>query len=133
MNDLTLFDSLFDAFPGYAYRRPLALPRADVTEDKKGYTLILDLPGRSEQDVSIELDRNVLTVSSKVEETKPETDTDTTWLIKERSLSSFSRSFTLPDEVQTDQISASFKNGILTITIPHSEKKAPRRIAIEAA
>ncbi len=143
MNDIALFDSMFndgffDSFPMYSYRKALSLPRADVKEDASGYTIEMELPGFSEKDVDIQIDKNVLTISSKKEEEKNDKkifgkNKDEKWLVKERKSASFSRSFTLPEDVKNDAIKASVKDGILCVVLPHSEKSTPRRIAIEAA
>jgi HSP20 family protein len=117
-------------------------PDVDVKETKDGYTLEMDLPGRTEKDISIELDHNTLTIASTEEERREEkepedkkTDTEQNekWLIRERSVQTFSRSFTLPDDVNTEQVAASFKNGVLSVVLPRTEAVQPKRIAIEAA
>ena len=83
MNELSIFDSLFDDVMGTlstpSYRACYTTPRVDVKSDDKGYVLEMDLPGRSEEDVNIELDHNTLTISSKDEshrEEKKEAKTD---------------------------------------------------------
>ncbi len=141
MNDVALLDSIFntgllDSFPTFSFQKQTYLPRTDIKEDNSGYTIELDLPGRTKKDISIEIDHNILTIYSKIEDNKKnkkETDQNTTWIVRERNVSSFSRRFSLPDDIENDKISASFKNGILMISIPRSEKTAPRKIAIEAA
>ena len=148
MNELSLFDSIFNntmdnVFDGYARRAPIA-PRVDVKESDNAYTLDMELPGRTENDVNIELDRNTLTISSKEEETvekssegkkdkKEEKKNSERWLIRERRCSSFSRSFQVPEVVDSENVRASFKNGILNITLPRKALTAPKRIAIECA
>ena len=70
MNELSLIDSLFndvlDSTPSVMYRAGVSAPRVDVTEDEGAYTLEMELPGRTENDVNIELDHDNLTISSKV-------------------------------------------------------------------
>ena len=74
MNELSLIDSLFndvlDSTPSVMYRAGVSAPRVDVTEDEGAYTLEMELPGRTENDVNIELDHDNLTISSKVCEEK---------------------------------------------------------------
>ena len=67
MNELSFLDSLFDNFDGVygGNYRGSYVPKVDVKETKDSYTLDMDLPGRNEGDVDIQLDRNVLTISSK--------------------------------------------------------------------
>lgn len=132
----TLFDN--DADSGCSV---CGTPDVDVKEIKTEYTLEMELPGRTEKDVNIELDHGTLTISSvqeeKHEEETPENDSaekeESTWLIRERRTDAFSRSFTLPDDVNTEGIAASFKNGVLTISIPRAKAALPKRIAIEPA
>lgn len=144
MNELALFDSLFNGTMGGMMNglggRPGAIPTVDVKEAGDAYTLEMELPGRSENDVSIELDHNTLTISSKTEEEKsskeekPEKDgkEKSKYLIRERRVSSFRRSFTLPDDVNEEAVNASFKNGILTVAMPRKAPATPKRIAIKA-
>ena len=148
MNELSLFDSIFgngmdNVFGGYATRASVA-PRVDVKESEKAYNLDMELPGRTENDVNIELDRNTLTISSKEEESvekssedkkekKEEKKNGERWLIRERRYSSFSRSFQIPEDVDSENVHASFKNGILSVTLPRKALAAPKRIAIECA
>ncbi|MCK9171284.1 MAG: HSP20 family small heat-shock protein [Treponema sp.] len=113
-------------------------PDVDVKETKDGYTLEMDLPGRTEKDISIELDHNTLTIASIEEKNEPEekktdAEKDEKWLIRERTGQTFSRSFTLPDDVNTEQVAASFKNGVLSVLLPRTEAVQPKRIAIESA
>ncbi|MBD5412287.1 MAG: Hsp20/alpha crystallin family protein [Treponema sp.] len=145
MKELSLFDSLFngamDDAIGLGYR--ISVPKVDVTECKDCYNLEMELPGLTEKDVNIDLDRNVLTISS-VKEEKKENDGDEkkakdeeknkkSFLIRERRTTMFSRSFTLPDDVDSEKVSAVFKNGILTVNMPRKETPSPKRIAIAAA
>lgn len=144
MNELSILDSLFnDVFenrmPSFNYSKRMVTPKVDVTQSKDSYTLEMDLPGRSENDVNLELDQNVLTISS-VKETNEEKNLDkkddssdeSKWIIKERHTSSFSRRFTLPDDIDSENVKATFKNGVLNITIPRKALAAPKRIAITA-
>jgi HSP20 family protein len=143
MNELALLNNFFDDvmgdcnMPSFTFK-PAAYnaPRVDVKEGKGAYTLQMDLPGRTEKDINIELDHNVLTISSVHEATKEEKGgekNEQKWLLRERRYSEFSRRFSLPDDVDGTKLSASFKNGVLTIDMPRKELAAPQRIAITAA
>lgn len=90
-------------------------------------------------DINIELDRNVFTISSQTKSEKEEKKEEKTeakaagkYLIKERSYSKFSRSFTLPEDVDRENLSAKVTNGVLTVTMPRKAIAAPKRIAITA-
>jgi len=146
MNELALFDNFFndalaDTMPDFNYKNSFNAPKVDVKENKDAYTLEMDLPGRTEKDVNLELDHNVLTISSRHEENKEEKSSDKkdakkdegTWLIRERRVSEFSRRFTLPDDVDGTKVAATFKNGVLSVNIPRRTLAAPKRIAITAA
>ena len=141
MNELSLIDSLFndvlDSTPSVMYRAGVSAPRVDVTEDEGAYTLEMELPGRTENDVNIELDHDNLTISSKVEEkeTKDEKKDKkkTKYILKERRYSEFSRRFALPSDVDEESISANFKNGILSINMKKKTIAAPKKIAIMAS
>ena len=141
MNELTLFDSLFNGEMNSllnmpVYPRTVFLPKVDVKEDSEAYTMEMDLPGRSEKDVDIELDNNTLTISSKQEERneakETENEENSRWLIRERRVSSFKRSFTLPEDVNLEALNASFKNGILTVKLPRRALSQPKKIAIKS-
>ncbi|MCR5496050.1 MAG: Hsp20/alpha crystallin family protein [Treponema sp.] len=146
MNELALFNDLFDGFgddgfmmPSFNYKKAFA-PKVDVKEEKDAYTMDMDLPGKTDKDINIEFNNNVLTISSESKsekeekkEEKAEAKEAPKYLIKERSYSKFSRSFSLPDDVESENISAKVENGVLHITLPRKAIAAPRRIAITAA
>lgn len=139
MNEL--FNTLFDALDGQmngTYYTTASAPKVDITQTKDAYTIQMDLPGRTENDINLELDRNVLTISSVNKETA-ETDEHkeaeeevTKWLLKERKTLNFSRRFTMPDDIDAENVAASFKNGVLNVVIPRKEQAAPKKIAITA-
>lgn len=147
MNELfnTLFQAMDEQMQNDAYCTTSTIsPSVDISETKDAYTIEMDLPGKTEKDINIELDRNVLTISSVKEVVKETTDkenTETTdkpaepatkWLLKERRTSKFARRFTLPEDINAEQIAASFKNGVLNIIVPRKELEAPKKIAITA-
>ena len=141
MNELSLFDSLFNntmdsVFNNY---RTVSVPKVDVKETENAYSLDMELPGRTENDVNIELDHNTLTISSKKEETTEKSEgteknnNSGKWLIRERRTSEFSRSFRLPEDVDNENVKATFKNGILNVMMPRKALATQKRIAIECA
>lgn len=137
MNELsflnTLFNDVFENTQSTVYSTACS-PRVDVKEEEKSYILEMELPGRSEKDVNIELDHDNLTIASKEEEPKDKNTNEnkSKYILKERRISNFTRRFTLPADVNSDDISASFKNGILTICMGKKEIAAPKKITIEA-
>ena len=147
MNELALFNDLFDGFgddgylmPSFNFKKAFVTPKVDVKEDDKAYTLEMDVPGKTEKDINIELNRNVLTISSEIKsekeekkEAKEEAKNADKYLLKERSYSKFSRSWTLPDDVDAENISAKVTNGVLSVVMPRKALAEPKRIAITAA
>lgn len=106
-------------------------PAVNIAEGKEDFNIEIAAPGLEKNDFKINLENNVLTISSDKESKKEEKDGK--YVRKEFSYTSFRRSFSLPDTVEGDKIEASHKNGILYITIPKREEakvKPPRQIAI---
>jgi len=105
------------------------LPAVDIRETSDGLTLSAELPGINREDVHISVENSVLTISG---ERKFEKDTkEENYHRIERSYGTFSRSFTLPSNVKTDQVAASFKDGVLTIALPKADEAKPRKIEIK--
>jgi HSP20 family protein len=107
-----------------------SFPPVDIIEDKDGYRISADLPGMNKEDISINIENNLLTISGekKTETEKSEKDL---YYHLERSFGSFSRSFTLPDNVDTQNVEANFRNGVLTMLLKKREETKPRQIAIK--
>ena len=111
-------------------------PRVDIKEEDNAYILEMDLPGRTENDVTIELDHDSLKIASKQKEKdaneKKEENAAPKYILKERRNYDFERRFTLPNDVEAESISANFKNGVLTVNLGKKAIATPRKIAIEA-
>lgn len=124
-----LFNNFFDApVPGTAGAQRW-IPAMDLVEEQEHYVLRADLPGMGEDDVNIELDGDVLSISGeRPEESRTEHEG---YHRMERSKGSFSRSLTLPEGIDAEAISASFDNGVLEVRIPKPEQRKPRRVAID--
>lgn len=104
------------------------LPSVNIKEEDKNYSIDLAVPGMKKEDFKIELDKNVLTISSEKKEEHEEKDKNGKYTRKEFSYASFSRSFNLPaDIVESDHIGASYKDGILHVTIPKKEPVKPQQ------
>lgn len=101
------------------------VPAVNIIEGNEDFKIEVAAPGLNKKDFKIDLDRNVLTVSSEKKEEKKEKDEDK-FMRREFSYSSFSRSFTLPDSVDEDKVSANHQDGVLTVTIPKKEEARPR-------
>ena len=120
------FDSPGAAQPGGGISR--WLPAMDLIETDDQFILRADLPGIAEEDVKIELEDRVLTISG---ERRAEHESSSEGFFRlERAHGSFSRSLTLPEGVDGDRITAGFERGVLEVRIPKPEQRKPRRVSI---
>jgi len=101
----------------------------EIKETKEGYLFKADVPGIKENDLTINLTGNRLTVSGKREEEKRQEHE--TYFSYERSYGSFTRSFTLPDGVDGDQVNANLKDGVLSILVPKKPEAKPKKVEIK--
>jgi HSP20 family protein len=104
------------------------IPAMDLVEEGDQYVLRADLPGLSEDQVKIQLEENVLTISGERKSQHEERREG--YVRVERASGSFSRSLVLPDGVDPDSIEAHFDSGVLEVRIPKPEQPKPRRVAI---
>ncbi|KAA9041098.1 Hsp20/alpha crystallin family protein [Ginsengibacter hankyongi] len=112
--------------------RPINVPAVNITEQPNEYLLSLAAPGMKKEDFKIDVDGNMLTISSEKEENKEEKNKKFTR--KEYSYSSFSRCFSLPEEIKQENIDAKYEDGVLKITLPRKEeakKPAVKKIAVK--
>jgi HSP20 family protein len=98
----------------------MTMPAVNITENKNEYNVSLAAPGMKKDDFKIDMDGNLLTISS---ETKQEKETkEEKYTRKEFNYSSFSRTFTIPDEINKEKIDAHYENGILRLVLPKKEE-----------
>jgi HSP20 family protein len=121
-----LFNTLFDESRSQRW-----VPAMDLVESEEHFVLKADLPGLGEDDVSIEIRDNALTISGerKTEHEQREKG----WYRLERAAGRFSRSLTLPEGVDPDAVTAEFDKGVLEVRIPKPEQRKPRRVEINSA
>ncbi|GHA70132.1 Hsp20/alpha crystallin family protein [Pontibacter akesuensis] len=100
-------------------------PHVDACETEKGYEIEVSLPGVKQEDISIDFQEGRLTITGERRLEKKEEGRRFHML--ETQYGSFSRSFYLPDKVNPDQISASFENGVLLVSVPKDEQKTMKR------
>ena len=127
-------DRAFAGSNGGSLERRLTLtPRMDIAETGKGYELSADLPGMKDKDVDISVSHDVLTITGE-RSYEQESDGRSVHL-SERGFGAFKRSFSLPDDVDQDQIQARLTNGVLAIFLPKSEEVAPasRQIKVKTS
>ena len=132
----TVFDDFFkpwnEWFDGGLLNRTMNVPCVNITEQKDEYKVSLAAPGLKKDDFHIDVDGNMLTISCEKEENKEEKDNKFTR--KEYNYSSFSRSFTLPDEINKEKIDAKYEDGVLRISLPRKEganKPTAKHLAVK--
>ena len=103
------------------------LPSINIKENEEAFIVDVAAPGFDKDDFNIELNHDVLTISSEIKE-ESESKEGEKFTRKEFSYKSFKRSFTLPELVEDENISATYKNGILSINIPKKEEAKPKPI-----
>ena len=100
------------------------VPAVNIKENEKDFELELAVPGRNKEDFQIEVNENVLTISS---ETKSEENVDNeNFTRREFSYTSFKRAFTLPETIDEEHIKATYEDGILTFNLPKKEEALPK-------
>ena len=104
-------------------------PAVDLAEDEKGYTVTVELPGVKKEDVTVELQDDVLTIHGEKKSEREEKKGKSHWT--ERSYGSFSRSFSLPPTALAEGLKANFADGVLKVEIPKREQAKSRQIAIK--
>jgi len=108
--------------PGY--------PSLDVWANQDGVLITAEVPGISPEDIDISVIGDTLTLSG---ERRPEEGEDVRYHRRERGHGRFTRALQLPYSVNVDGVEASFKNGVLTVTLPRAEQDKPRKIAVKTA
>ena len=104
------------------------IPTVDITETDSGFEIYAELPGVAQDDVQVSVTDNLLTIKGEKHQ-KQETENENFHRV-ERRYGTFQRSFTLPRHVDTANIKAEYKDGILTLTIPKAEAAKPKEIQI---
>jgi len=123
------FDTLFDTMFGNWGIRNSTYPSVNVYEDAKAFYVEAELPGYTSDEVSIDVEKHVLHISSEKVEKKEEKK----YVIRERSYIKFNRAFSLPEGINEDAIEAEFKDGILTVTLPKLPVEQPKKISVKIA
>jgi len=131
----TLIDRFFnEAMPAFGNEFGVeffgnnSYPKVDVTDHDDKIMIQAEIPGLSKQDVSVDLEENMLTISGGK---RHETEADSArYIRKELKRSSFKRTFKLGDNMNVKKIKADFENGLLNITVPKREKDLPKKVKI---
>jgi HSP20 family protein len=113
---------------------PDTIPSINITEEKNAFKIEMAAPGLKKEDFNIDIDRNVLTISSQKESERKEGDGREGYSRREYNYTSFSRSLSLPENTDSSKIAAKYTDGILTVSIPKKEdaqKNATQKIKVE--
>ncbi|MCS7313358.1 MAG: Hsp20/alpha crystallin family protein [Acidobacteria bacterium] len=124
-----LFEEFFPTVRREEEREYVWAPAVDVYENDKAYVVEVDLPGLKKEDVKVTLQNNVLTIQGERRLAREEKGVD--YHRQERFYGKFLRSFTLPEMVDADKVSAEFKDGVLRLTLPKREPSAGRVIDVK--
>ena len=108
------------------------IPAVNVEESGDEFVLTAEVPGMTRDDIDIELDNNVLTISGERSQAVTQEDDEKRYHVWERRFGSFQRSFTLPRTVRPEDIAAEYHDGILTVRMPKVAEAKSRRIQIGA-
>ena len=120
-----MLDNFFDDVPVWNTRTPAV----DVKEEDKRYLMEVELPGLTDKDIELKVEDNILTLSSKKEESKEQKKNG--YLLRERRSAEFCRTFVLPNDADRAEIKAEFKNGLLEVSVPKKPEAQPRKIDVK--
>lgn len=127
------FDSLFDDlfhFPTRASETETGFaPRTDIVENDDEITLTFEIPGMEKNDIKVSVANDMITVSGK-RESKVENEKDG-FVRREIHSGEFSRSFTLPETINREKVSADYKNGLLVVKLGKLEEVKPKEIEVK--
>ncbi len=112
------------------FRQGPRLAAVDLYRTEDAFTLTVDLPGVDSNSIDVDVDGRLLTI--RAQRTASEVE-GATWISRERSTGSVVRKLTLGDGVDSENIAADYANGVLTVTIPVSEKAKPRKVVVSGA
>ncbi|MFT6440903.1 MAG: HSP20 family protein [Salibacteraceae bacterium] len=129
----SIFEDLFDnaIVRNDSWKGGYSFPAINIIKSEVGFELELAAPGMKKSDFNIEIKEGTLMISSELKSEREENKSELNYTRKEFSYNSFSRSFTLPKEVDEEKIEAKYEEGILQIRIPNSEAKIQKSKQIE--
>lgn len=127
-NSLFDIESLLDAWPQISGNASMSAstfsPRVDITEKNGHYELTAELPGVNKQDIEVTLDNGMLTITAESRSEDKE-EKDGRVIRQERRYGKYTRSFTLGNDIKEKDIKAEFNDGVLKLSVPKVEQKAP--------
>ena len=125
------FDEPALRFPGNESSLTTWSPAVDIYETEQELVVRADMPDLAEKDIDVRVENNMLTIRGERKFEKNISEDN--FLRMERSYGSFSRSFSLPNTVNTDQIKADYRNGVLTVTLPKREESKPKQVKVSVS
>ena len=105
-------------------------PTCDITEAKDHYMITLDVPGVSQEQLTIEVENQQLKISGEKHKEITDKNDETKHIYFERSFGKFTRTFNLPPEIKSEDIQAHYQDGVLKVAIPKVKKEEPKKISI---
>lgn len=120
---------LFNYYSPSRYKRAPSYPALNLWADEESVIVRAELPGIAPDDLDISVDNGDLTLSGRRE--RDELPEDTTYHRQERNYGSFTRTIRLPYKIEADDVEATMKNGVLTLTLPRAEEDKPKKIDIK--
>jgi HSP20 family protein len=115
-------------FSGRGLARQAFQVAVDIREEGDAFYVDADVPGLSVEDIKVDIEKNILTLSGERKVEKEETKNN--YRRVERQYGSFTRSFSLPETVDTENISADLKDGVLELRLPKKEAPSPKKISV---
>ena len=133
-NALYDFDTMLNNLFGPASSRNRRSPLVDISENENHYVIEAEVPGYSQEEIDVQVEDNVLTISAGASKEQSEAQNEEhEYLVRERSNTEFSRSFSLPKDVDVEKIEGSYRNGILRLELAKKAEAKPRSIKVKAA
>ena len=127
-NNINDLDGLF----GSLFPSTMKIPPVDIKEDASAFTINAEIPGYDQSEIELFVEKHTLVIKGeKKAEDEEKNEDGRKYLLRERRHVSFERSFTLPENLNEEDISANFRNGILEITLPKLPKAEPKRIEVK--
>ena len=123
----SVFDDFFARVP---VRVGSDSPRADLVETEENFELELDLPGYDEKNIDVTVEQGILSITGNRESSREEETAD--YKLRERSFGRFTRSFSVPQTIDSSAVAAEYANGVLRVTLPKAAEAKARRIEVSA-
>ncbi|MDY6825050.1 MAG: Hsp20/alpha crystallin family protein [Thermodesulfobacteriota bacterium] len=125
-----LFDRLFEDFgmPALTNREASWVPAIDVSETDNEYLVKAELPGLKKEDIDISLNNGILTLKGEKKQEKK--DDNENYHFRESYFGTFTRSLRLPNDASEEKVDATYHDGVVTVSVPKSEKAKPKKIKI---